>query len=171
MEIEFEWDARKAAANIRRHGVAFEEATSVFADPLARIFDDPDHSVDERREIIVGYSSRPRLLVVGFADRSGRVRVIPARRATRSRNAMKKTRKDTVASRVAEPRAEYTFDYARGRKNRFATKTSRRTVAIVLAPDVAQVFDTSRSVNRALRAVIKAVPDRETTDKRRRKAG
>ena len=84
---------------------------------------------------------------------------------------MKRIRKDTGASRVAEPRSEYTFDYTRGRKNRFATKASRRTVAVVLAPDVAQVFDTSRSVNRALRAVIKAVPGGETADKRRRKAG
>jgi len=82
MEIEFEWDARKAATNLRKHAIAFEEAMSVFADPLARIFDDPDHSHGERREIIIGYSSRPRLPVVGFTERAGRVRLIHARRAT-----------------------------------------------------------------------------------------
>ena len=82
MNREFEWGARKAAANLRKHGVAFEEAVSVFGDPLARIFDDPDHSDGERREIIVGYSKRPRLLIVGFTERGGRVRLINARRVT-----------------------------------------------------------------------------------------
>ena len=81
---EFEWDSRKAAQNARKHGVMFAEALTVFADPQARIFDDPDHSADERREIIVGYSRRPRLLVVGFTERSGRVRIITARRASRA---------------------------------------------------------------------------------------
>ena len=81
---EFEWDRRKAARNRKKHGVSFPEALTVFADPQARIFDDPDHSIDERREIIVGYSRRPRLLVVGFTERSGRVRIIPARRASRN---------------------------------------------------------------------------------------
>jgi uncharacterized DUF497 family protein len=51
---EFEWDATKARENLKKHGVAFEEALTVFADPLARIFDDPDHWTDERRELIVG---------------------------------------------------------------------------------------------------------------------
>jgi uncharacterized DUF497 family protein len=54
------------------------------ADPQARIFDDPDHSIDERREIIIGYSRRPRLLIVGFTERAGRVRIITARRASRA---------------------------------------------------------------------------------------
>ncbi|MEZ5291556.1 MAG: BrnT family toxin [Vicinamibacterales bacterium] len=81
---EFEWDPRKARSNLKKHGVSFAEALTVFADPAARIFDDPDHSVDERREIIVGYSGRPRLLVVGFTERVGRVRIITARRASRA---------------------------------------------------------------------------------------
>lgn len=81
---EFEWDSRKAAQNARKHGVSFAEALTVFSDPQARIFDDPDHSADERREIMVGYSRRPRLLVVGFTERSGRVRIITARRASRA---------------------------------------------------------------------------------------
>ena len=81
---EFEWNPRKAARNLEKHGVSFAEAMTVFADPQGTIFGDPDHSADERREIIVGYSTRPRLLVVGFAERSGRVRVITARRASRA---------------------------------------------------------------------------------------
>ena len=56
MTPAFEWDAPKAAENFKNHGVAFVEALTVFADPLAHIFDDPDHSGDERRELIIGYS-------------------------------------------------------------------------------------------------------------------
>lgn len=54
----FEWDQAKDEANLTRHDVSFEEALTVFADPLARVFDDPDHSVDERHEIIIGHSTR-----------------------------------------------------------------------------------------------------------------
>lgn len=81
--VGFEWQASKGEANFRKHGVGFEEALTVFADPLARIFDDPDHSDDESREIIVGRSTRQRLLIVSFAERGRNVRIISARRATR----------------------------------------------------------------------------------------
>ncbi len=81
---EFEWDPRKATGNLKKHGISFAEAVTVFSDPAARIFNDPDHSVDERREIIIGYSARPRLLIVGFTERVGRVRIITARRASRA---------------------------------------------------------------------------------------
>jgi uncharacterized protein len=84
MDLQFEWDADKAKANATKHGVPFEEALTVFSDPLARLFDDPDHSAEEQREIIVGYSVKPRLLVVGFTERVGRVRLIHARPATRT---------------------------------------------------------------------------------------
>lgn len=84
MDLQFEWDDTKAKANVKKHGVAFDEALTVFADPLARIFDDPDHSEGELRELIVGFSTKPRLLVVGFTERSGRVRLIHARRATKT---------------------------------------------------------------------------------------
>ncbi len=56
--MEFEWDDAKAEANLRKHGVSFAEATTAFADPLAAIFPDPDHSEDEEREILVGLSDR-----------------------------------------------------------------------------------------------------------------
>ena len=84
MKIRFEWDRRKAAANLARHGVPFEEALTVFADPLARIFDDEDHSIDEHREIIIGHSIRERLLVVCFTQRGDAVRIISARRVTKN---------------------------------------------------------------------------------------
>jgi uncharacterized DUF497 family protein len=82
MTPEFEWDAKKANENLKNHGVAFEEALTVFADPLARIFDDPDHSEDEPRELIIGHSANQRLLVVSFTERESRTRIIGSRQAT-----------------------------------------------------------------------------------------
>jgi hypothetical protein len=83
MGLTFEWDRRKAASNLSKHGVSFEEALTVFADPLARIFDDEDHSVEERREIVIGQSLRGRLLVVCFTAQGESVRIFSARTATR----------------------------------------------------------------------------------------
>jgi len=83
MAIGFVWDPKKARINERKHCVAFQEAVTVFIDPLARIHDDPTHSLSERREIIVGHSLQGRLLVVSFTERSKTVRIVSARQATR----------------------------------------------------------------------------------------
>ena len=84
MELAFEWDPRKARANQEKHRISFSEATSVFSNPLARIFADEDHSAGERREIIAGHSQAKRLLLVSYVEPAeGRVRIISARRATR----------------------------------------------------------------------------------------
>lgn len=82
MNFDFEWDADKAAANQKKHRVRFEEAATVFADPLAAIFYDEVHSDEEPREIIVGHSEQGRLLLVCFTERAEVIRVISARRAT-----------------------------------------------------------------------------------------
>jgi uncharacterized DUF497 family protein len=83
MSLVFEWHPAKAASNLSRHSVAFDEAATVFADPLARIFNDPDHSEAEAREVIVGHSVTQRLLVVSFRARRDSIRIISARKATR----------------------------------------------------------------------------------------
>jgi uncharacterized DUF497 family protein len=84
MALRFEWDEAKAKQNRKKHQVGFDEASTVFQDALAKIFDDPDHSADEPREILVGHSSRNRLLLVSFTERGPDVvRVISARVATR----------------------------------------------------------------------------------------
>jgi len=80
---EFEWDSTKAATNLRDHGIAFEEACTVFADPLAALIPDPDHSEVEERYLVLGISTGGRVLVVSFADRGSRTRLISARAATR----------------------------------------------------------------------------------------
>ena len=82
MSLEFEWDAKKAQANRATHGVDFAEALTVFRDPLARIFEDEEHSQIERREIIIGHSVKQRLILVWFTVRQSRIRIISARRAT-----------------------------------------------------------------------------------------
>jgi uncharacterized DUF497 family protein len=81
--VEFEWDPRKAAANLVKHKVSFEEAGTVFGDPLGRIVADPRHSMREARFVLLGLSKELRLLAVMFADRGEAVRIVSARRATR----------------------------------------------------------------------------------------
>lgn len=83
MAYTFEWDAAKADNNRRTHGVTFDEASTVFGDPLAILLPDPDHSVKEQRYLVLGMSNRRRLLVVAFAERPPRTRLISARRANR----------------------------------------------------------------------------------------
>jgi len=80
--MRLEWDREKAKKNYRKHKVSFDEAMTVFYDPLSATFDDPDHSVGEQRLITVGYSSRGRLLVVSHTERGKTVRIISARLAT-----------------------------------------------------------------------------------------
>jgi hypothetical protein len=79
----FEWDPRKAAANLKKHGVSFEEAMTVFGDPLSLNMPDPDHSEDEERFIVLGTSVRRRRVVVSYTERQPRTRIISARLATR----------------------------------------------------------------------------------------
>jgi uncharacterized DUF497 family protein len=84
MGLRFEWDQRKADSNLKKHGVSFQEATSVFADTMSITIPDPDHSVSEARFIDVGLSHRNRLLVVSYAERGEKIRIINARPASRS---------------------------------------------------------------------------------------
>ena len=81
--MEFEWDPAKAAANHRKHGVSFIEAATVFGDPLAYTFPDPDHSRGEARWITFGMSKGRLLLVIAHVERGYRIRIISDREATR----------------------------------------------------------------------------------------
>ena len=83
MALQFEWDSRKAASNLAKHGISFEEGATVFGDPLGRIVDDPRHSSEEARLVLLGSSREERLLAVMFVDRGETIRIISARRATR----------------------------------------------------------------------------------------
>jgi hypothetical protein len=87
MMIEFEWDANKARVNLLKHAVSFDEAKTVFDDPLYVDFYDPDHSDDEDRYIIIRRSQQGRLLFVSYAEGRNRTRLISAREATRREKA------------------------------------------------------------------------------------
>lgn len=82
--MDYEWDQEKAASNLEKHGVSFEEAGSVFSDPLYIDFYDPDHSIDEHRYLIMGQSTAGRLLIVSYTERDDVVRLISAREMTSS---------------------------------------------------------------------------------------
>lgn len=79
----YEWDAEKAKLNLRKHGVSFEDAATVFVDPLALTFPDPYHTGGEEREITIGHSTTGWVVFVAHCQRGNRVRIISARKATR----------------------------------------------------------------------------------------
>ena len=78
MSLRFEWDPNKAEENLAKHEISFEEAMTVFANPLARIFPDEEHSVDGLREIIIGHSAEHQLILVNFTSIDDRVRIFSA---------------------------------------------------------------------------------------------
>jgi hypothetical protein len=81
--MEFEWDQEKAQSNLVKHGVSFEEAQTVFDDPLYVDFYDPDHSENENRYIIIGMSSVGNILLVSYTERGDIIRIISARQVTK----------------------------------------------------------------------------------------
>ena len=82
--MKFEWDPKKAAQNLRKHAVSFEEAVTVFGDPLAGTIPDSTHSTGEVRFVTIGMTPAQRLIVVAHTDRDDRIRIISARPATRA---------------------------------------------------------------------------------------
>jgi uncharacterized DUF497 family protein len=80
--VTFEWDPHKSESNIKKHGVSFEEASTIFRDPLSLTIDDPLHSMDEARVVQIGVSHKNRLLVVVHTERKDDIRIITARKAT-----------------------------------------------------------------------------------------
>lgn len=79
----FEWDAGKASSNLKKHRVSFEDAASVFFDPFALTYDDPEHSSSEPREITIGHTRKRKLVFVSHVERQNRIRIISARPVTR----------------------------------------------------------------------------------------
>lgn len=160
MSLEFVWDEDKATANKKKHRVTFDEAATVFEDPLAAIFDDEVHSEEEQREIIVGHSAKNRLLLVCFTERAGAIRIsVLAVLLNRSVKTMKKTPSTKQRrSSKEEMLPEYRFDYSKAKPNRFVARAKSDSRQVLLDPDVAEVFTTSESVNEILRALIRVMP-------------
>jgi len=84
MKLNFEWDEEKAKANLKKHRVSFDEATTVFLDPFSITIPDPDHSVEEQRYIDIGSSDKGHVLVVVYTERGSNIRIISSRKATSS---------------------------------------------------------------------------------------
>jgi uncharacterized DUF497 family protein len=82
--VVYEWDAAKAARNLKKHGISFEEAATIFLDVLAVTFPDPDHSSAENREITIGHTMKERLVLVAHCERGNGIRLISARLATKA---------------------------------------------------------------------------------------
>jgi len=86
--LKFEWDETKAASNLAKHGVSFGEAASIFGDPMALTFNDPDHSEGERRYLTFGLSQMSRVLLVVNVERGSMIRIVSARKATKRERAI-----------------------------------------------------------------------------------
>jgi hypothetical protein len=137
--VRFEWGAQKAATNRRKHGVSFEEAASVFLDPLSATGDDPDHSVDERRFVTFGVSSSGRLL----SQRAPQLGPIG--------RFMKKAKK--VAT--GELRPEYQrSDFPALVRGKYLERLRKSSDVVVLETEVANLFPNAAAVNAALRSLV-----------------
>lgn len=150
MAFIFQWDKRKARQNLKSHKVSFEEASTVFGDTLSRTIDDPRHSEDEDRYVIVGQSVQGRLLVVVHTIRGDDIRIISARVATPRERTMKK-----VITARRDPNMLDEYDFSKGVRGKYAKRYAEGTNIVVLSPDVAAVFPDSDSVNEALRVLVK----------------
>ena len=150
--MECTWDAPKAEENLRKHGVAFEEAETVFRDPLLRTMDDDEHSEGEQRFLTIGESVRRRILVVCFTPRDDKPHLIGAREATR-RERRRYMRGDEIRDEppLDEMKAEY--DFSNARRGLWFLPNLR--ITIHLDPDVSKVFPTEEAVHKALRYLIK----------------
>jgi uncharacterized DUF497 family protein len=151
----FEWDRRKAALNVKAHGISFDEASTVFHDPLGITIVDPEHSESETRLLQLGMSLRSRLVVVSFTDKDGRIRIISAvRPRRRSETSMKKQSKRAKVV-VDDMRPEY--DFSKGVRGKYAARYAAGTNIVVLDPDVAREFASSEEVNDTLRALLQLI--------------
>jgi hypothetical protein len=150
MSLEFEWDEAKAKGNLKKHGVSFEEASSIFGDPLALTIPDPLHSEEEDRfltlanRIAAGSWSCVRPTGVTKFASSAR----GWRRAARGRT-MKK-----AAKSKRDPDMLDEYDFSAGVRGKYAKRYAEGTNVVVLAPDVAAAFPDAQSVNDALRALV-----------------
>jgi len=151
--VIYEWDQAKAAANERKHGVSFDEAKTVYLDPLAETFDDPDHSQDERRFITIGMSTQhaccSSLTPIPAATGSeSSVRVLP-------RVVKPMPTKSAVPSDGDDLRPEYDLSQLTGGvRGKYYERATAGTTLVLLERDVAEAFPDGQTVNEALRALI-----------------
>jgi len=150
MPLTFEWDLRKARSNLAKHGVGFEEASTVFGDPLSLTIPDPEHSKIENRFVTMGSAFTGKLLVVVHTDRGDNIRVISARPAAENARVMKK-----ASNKSGRKPMRNEYDFSQGERGKYAQRYAQGTNVVVLEPDVAKAFPNSKVVNVSLRAIIR----------------
>jgi uncharacterized DUF497 family protein len=138
-----EWDPRKGASNARKHGVTFDEASTVFGDPLAPLMRDPDHSRREERYVLLGEPARQKLLVVAFVERP--------LRGMSGDDMKKRVRSPKLNADRDTLRPEY--DFSTAVRGVAAKRYAQGANVAVIDPDLLDVFPHSRAVNQALRAL------------------
>ena len=166
--MTFEWDARKAAANFTKHAIAFEDAATVFLDPLAITFPAPDHSEEERREITIGYTMKGLWCSYRIASAEGGFGLLArAERQEPNANSMKK---ESRAELNDDLRSEYDLSRLkkRGVRGKYYQRAAAGTNLVLIEPDLAVLFPNAEAVNRALRVLAEAA--KSTTAPKRRSA-
>jgi uncharacterized DUF497 family protein len=158
LALIFEWDKRKAKNNLSKHKVSFEEASTIFGDPLSITIDDPLHSSqDEQRFITIGLSYRGKILVVVHCDKRDTIRIIMRELLlVRKEKLMKK---GNNRKKKAEMLNEY--DFRQGVRGKYAARYAKGSNVVVLEPDVVKIFQNSESVNRALRGLAEIINSRK----------
>ncbi len=138
MPLTFEWDARKARSNFAKHGVSFEEAATVFADPLSLTIADPDHSIAERRSVTMAKAMAGNCSL-SFIPGEAIISASSAPDAPVDENAsfMKK-------NKPAGKQMRDGYDFSQGTRGKYARRYAQGTNVVVLEPDVARVFSTSK---------------------------
>jgi len=154
MPLAFQYDPRKAAINLRKHGVSFLEAMTVFGDPLSSTLPDDQHSEDESRWIVIGKSSSHRILfVVTLKPTPASASSVPALLPQPRFDNMKKSREpDSLAERPA-------LDFSKGVRGKHHKRVEEGTNIVLIAPELMETFPDSDSVNEALRS-LKKIADR-----------
>ena len=146
------WDPAKAEENLRKHGVSFDEAETVFLDPLIGTIYDHEHSEGEHRFASIGDSTRHRTLVVWFTLHDDNPHLIGAREATRAER-RRYMRGDEIRDEPPLSEMKDEYDFSNAVRGSFYLPDLR--ILVYLDPDVSKVFSTSEAVNDALRYVIK----------------
>jgi len=155
MSLEFEWEPDKAARNLRKHTVSFQEAATVFGDETCATVYDPDHSAAEERFLTIGCSNRGRLLIVSHTDRDNRIRIISARPLKPlSEDNMSEPKQTTDFEDELRPEYDLTELLKHAVRGKYAERYKAGTNLVLLAPDVAEAFPDEQAVNDALRLVM-----------------
>jgi uncharacterized DUF497 family protein len=157
MPLSFEWDEKKARSNARKHGIAFDEASTVFADALSLTIRDPAHSQMEERFVTLGTSHSGKLLVVVHTKGATiSASLALARRADANDEPMKKGNKNNDSEMQAE------YDFSPGVRGKYARRYAQGTNVVVLDPDVAKLFPNAEAVNKSLRSLAKTIRRRKS---------